>query len=86
MFAFLVSRLSFQLKNGPCFSENIVIRRASLPALDFRDARQKSLISKGNFSANQLMCGTIIRNWTALFAYKSAVANSPGATPTGHLL
>jgi hypothetical protein len=48
-YALGVSRHSFQLKNDPCFLENIVLTMLSLHALDFRDGREKSLISKGNF-------------------------------------
>jgi hypothetical protein len=48
-FALGVSKLSFQLKNYPCFLENVVFANLSLRALDFRDGREKSLISKGIF-------------------------------------
>jgi hypothetical protein len=44
-----VSRLSFQLKNCLGIFENIASASLSLQPLDFRDGREKSLISKGNF-------------------------------------
>jgi hypothetical protein len=49
VFALIVSRQSFQLKNEACIPENIALANLSLRALDFRDGREKSLIFKGIF-------------------------------------